>query len=125
MVSTKLLPDVRKTWEIESTAQVDFPKWSTLCSFIEGRIHAPEVMQFRLGSSGRSKQPYIKTAAHTVVAQKEGKIKYQICAQPHSIYQCETFMKASVGERQLTEKKSTNMLELSSCRTYPLSLFYG
>jgi len=64
-----------------------------------------EVMQFRQGSSGRSKQPYIKTAAHTVVAQKEGKIKCQICAQPHSIYQCETFMKASVGERQLIAKK--------------------
>jgi len=84
-----------------------------------------EVMQFKQGSSGRSKQPYIKIAAHTVVAQKVGKIKYQICAQPHSIYECETFMKASVGERQLIAKKSINMLELSSCRTYPLSVFYG
>jgi len=31
MVSNKLPPDIRKTWEIESTTQIDFPKWSTLC----------------------------------------------------------------------------------------------
>ncbi|CAI6347383.1 unnamed protein product [Macrosiphum euphorbiae] len=61
-VATKLPPDIRKTWEIESAGQADFPTWKTLSAFVEGRIHALEVMQFRQGSSGKIKQLYNKTA---------------------------------------------------------------
>jgi len=51
LVSTKLSPEIRKTWEIESTGYLDFPAWPNLSEFIENRVHALEVMQFRHGPS--------------------------------------------------------------------------
>ncbi|CAI6370774.1 unnamed protein product [Macrosiphum euphorbiae] len=47
LVSTKLSPEMRKTWEIESTSYVNFPPWHNLGEFIENRVHALEIMQFR------------------------------------------------------------------------------
>ncbi|CAI6357115.1 unnamed protein product [Macrosiphum euphorbiae] len=40
LVSTKLPPEMRKTWEIESTSYVNFPTWHNLGEFIENRVNA-------------------------------------------------------------------------------------
>jgi len=83
MVSTKLPPDIRKTWEIESANHVDFSMWKTLCKFVKCHIHALEVMKFQQGSSGKTKQSYNKIVVHVDVEQKKEKTKCLICSQPH------------------------------------------
>ncbi|CAI6362844.1 unnamed protein product [Macrosiphum euphorbiae] len=104
LVSTKLPPEMRKTWEIESTSYSNFPTWHNLSEFIENRVHALEVMQFRHGS-GKPKTTS-KTVSHaTVVRQQDHKQSCQVCSAPHSIYKCSMFMKASVEERRSLAQK--------------------
>jgi len=40
LVSTKLPPEMRKTWEIVSTSYVNFLTWHNLGEFIENRVNA-------------------------------------------------------------------------------------
>ncbi|XP_008182501.1 uncharacterized protein LOC103309271 [Acyrthosiphon pisum] len=106
LVSTKLPPEMRKTWEIDSTSYVNFPTWHNLSEFIENRVHALEVIQFRHGPS--KPKTTTKTVSHaTMVRQQDSKPSCQVCSLPHSIYKCSMFMKASVEEQRTLALKSS------------------
>jgi len=102
IVSNKLPNSIRQTWEIEGCKTTELPSWQNLYMFIENRIHALDIVQLKVNGTFKGKQITRTHAALTNESSTgQGKKSCPVCAQGyHSIYQCPTFMQATLKDRK-------------------------
>ncbi|XP_029346889.1 uncharacterized protein LOC115034377 [Acyrthosiphon pisum] len=110
IVATRLPTEVRRCWEVESASYPEIPTWTKLKRFIENRLQALNMLQYKPSTvsnvinAGKTKQ-FVRTTAHLAT---DSQINNQcsICTQNHIIYKCNTFMKSKPSERLNLAKKA-------------------
>ncbi|XP_050061518.1 uncharacterized protein LOC126551649 [Aphis gossypii] len=110
IVATRLPTEVRRCWEIESASYPEIPTWTKLKRFIENRLQALNMLQYKPSTvsnvinAGKTKQ-FVRTTAHLATDSKTIN-QCSICTQNHIIYKCNTFMKSKPSERLNLAKKA-------------------
>jgi len=110
IVATRLPTEVRRCWEIESASYPEIPTWTKLKRFIENRLQALNMLQYKPSAvsnvinAGKTKQ-FVRTTAH-LATDSQTNNQCSICAQNHIIYKCNTFMKSKPSERLNLAKKA-------------------
>ncbi|CAI6372223.1 unnamed protein product [Macrosiphum euphorbiae] len=110
IVATRLPTEVRRCWEIESASYPEIPTWTKLKRFIENRLQALNMLQYKPSTvsnvinAAKTKQ-FVRTTAH-LATDSQTNNQCSICAQNHIIYKCNTFMKSKPSERLSLAKKA-------------------
>lgn len=108
LVSTRLPLDVRKDWELQSSNFIEIPTWSELRQFIENRVHALNMLQYKhSGTNALKSKQLTRIAAHTGTEHHDNtNFSYSVCTQRHNIYKCNMVMTATPSNRLSIAKRA-------------------